>query len=100
MHHRCTTCFDSRLALPILQAPPPTRATERRWGVYTSEKSAKIHLSQEALEAWRAEHGVAAKPAETDPTYGLMPATVDVVNNENMAAFLAMDGSGELLPAR
>ena len=69
MHHRCTTCFDSRLALPILQAPPPTRATERRWGVYTSEKSAKIHLSQEALEAWRAEHGVAAKPAETDPTY-------------------------------
>ena len=41
----------------------------------------------------------AGKPAGTDLSFGLMPATVEEVNNESMAAFLATDGSGELLPA-
>ena len=34
----------------ILQAPPPKRATARRWGVYSTEKSAKANLSAEDFE--------------------------------------------------
>ena len=82
-----------------MQAPPPARETARRLGVYTTEKSAKTNLSQAALEEWRAQHVGAGKPAGTDLSFGLMPATVEELNNESMAAFLAMDGSGELLPA-
>ena len=59
----------------ILQAPPPKRATARRWGVYSTEKSAKANLSAEDFEAWKTEHGTPAG-AETDPTFGLMPSTI------------------------
>ena len=44
----------------ILQAPPPKRATARRWGVYSTEKSAKANLSAEDFEAWKTEHGTPA----------------------------------------
>ena len=50
-----------------LQAPPPERATSRRWGVYNTEKSAKHNLSAEDFEAWKAQHGTPAG-AETEPT--------------------------------
>jgi hypothetical protein len=82
----------------ILQAPPPKRATARRWGVYSTEKSAKANLSAEDFEAWKTEHGTPAG-AETDPTFGLMPSTIEEVSNEHMAAFMATSGSGEVSPA-
>ena len=81
----------------ILQAPPK-RATARRWGVYSTEKSAKANLSAENFEAWKTEHGTPAG-AETDPTFGLMPSTIEEVSNEHMAAFMATSGSGKVSPA-
>ena len=44
------------------------------------------------------EHGTPAG-AETDPTFGLMPSTIEEVSNEHMAAFMATSGSGEVSPA-
>ena len=72
--------------------------TARRWGVYSTEKSAKANLSAEDFEAWKTEHGTPAG-AETDPTFGLMPSTIEEVSNEHMAAFMATSGSGEVSPA-
>ena len=37
--------------------------------------------------------------AEPDPTFGLMPSTIEEVSNEHMAAFMATSGSGEVSPA-
>ena len=82
----------------ILQAPPPERATARRWGAYSTEKSAKSNLSAEDFEAWNAQHGAPAG-AETDPTFGPMPSTIEEVSNKHMAALLATDGSGEVSQA-
>ena len=81
-----------------LQAQPPERATARRWGVYSTAKSAKSNLSAEGFEAWKAQHGAPAG-AETDPTFGPMPSTIEEVSNKHMAALLATDGSGEVSQA-
>ena len=81
-----------------LQAPPPERATARRWGAYSTEKSAKSNLSAEGFEAWKAQHGAPAG-AETDPTFGPMPSTIEEVSNKHVAALLATDGSGEVSQA-
>ena len=59
-----------------LQAPPPERATARRWGAYSTEKSAKSNLSAEGFEAWKAQHG-APGGAETDPTFALRPHAIN-----------------------
>ena len=49
-------------------------------------------------EAWKAQHGAPAG-AETDPTFGPMPSTIEEVSNKHMAALLATDGSGEVSQA-
>ena len=87
-------------ALPTnahLQAPPPERLTARRLGVYSTKSSAKLNLSATDFEVWQAENCNAG--VETDPTYGIMPSTIEKVRNQSMAAFLASDGSGEVAPA-
>ena len=81
-----------------LQAPPPERKTSRRWGVYNSQKSAKLHLSPQDFEAWKAERGAPAG-AETEPSFGLMPTCPAAIVNDGMRAFLAPDRSGEVSPA-
>ena len=56
--------------------------TARRWGVYTTEKSAKSNLSAEGFEAWKAQHGTpAGADTETDPTFGPMPSTIEEVRS-------------------
>ena len=87
-------------ALPTnahLQAPPPERLTARRLGVYSTKSSAKLHLSATDFEVWQAENCNAG--VETNPTYGIMPSTIEKVRNQSMAAFLASDGSAEVAPA-
>ena len=70
-------------ALPTnahLQAPPPERLTARRLGVYSTKSSAKLHLSNLSatyFEVWQAENCNAG--VETDPTYGIMPSTIEKV---------------------
>ena len=81
-----------------LQAPPPERQTSRRWGMYNSQKSAKLHLSPQDFEAWKAERGAPAG-AETEPSFGLMPTCPAAIVNDGMRAFLAPDRSGEVSPA-
>ena len=95
----CSAALSFAAHPPMLQAPPPERSTARRWGVYSTEKSAKIHLSGTELEEWRAAH--ASKPAvaeqERDPKKTLttvpMPSMVTDIVNVGMASFLAMDRS-------
>ena len=62
------------------EAPPPSRKTARRKGIYTSEKSAAKN------------GGTFTKPAEQRdaqlPTSVPMPASVDEITNIHMATFL------------
>ena len=76
----------------------PERKTSRRWGMYNSQKSAKLHLSPQDFEAWKAERGAPAG-AETEPSFGLMPTCPAAIVNDGMRAFLAPDRSGEVSPA-
>ena len=68
------------------------------WGMYNSQKSAKLHLSPQDFEAWKAERGAPAG-AETEPSFGLMPTCPAAIVNDGMRAFLAPDRSGEVSPA-
>ena len=68
------------------------------WGKYNSQKSAKLHLSPQDFEAWKAERG-APEDAETEPSFGLMPTCPAAIVNDGMRAFLAPDRSGEVSPA-
>ena len=95
---RHATRADAAEAHPRARAPPPERKTSRRWGKYNSQKSAKLHLSPQDFEAWKAERGAPAG-AETEPSFGLMPTCPAAIVNDGMRAFLAPDRSGEVSPA-
>ena len=88
-HHQHSAFTLSTTRASAARRAPPERATARRWGVYTTEKSAKSNLSAEGFEAWKAQHGTpAGADAETDPTFGPMPSTIEEVSNNHMAALL------------